>query len=218
MLNTLRFPLLAALLAATIAGCSREDSAQQAPAAAPPAAQVQPAVPTAPSAPAHGAEGREGIGSAAGLTWTIPGTWTTEAQRPMRMATYATPTAEGDTERGEVAVFHFGPSEGGTVEANVERWFRQFDQEDGRPTREVAERESIEIGGMPVTIVRARGAYNAAAGPMAPRADIRPGYALIGAIAEGPEGAVFFKFTGPEQTVATESTAFGAMIDSLRPQ
>jgi len=212
MMNRLRYPLLAALLTVFLSGCSREDSTQQAPppAAAPPAAQVQPAAP--------GAEVQDGIGSVAGLTWTIPDTWTAEAQRPMRVATYSTPVAEGDADRGEVAVFYFGPSEGGTVEANVERWFRQFDQEDGRPTSELAERESLEIGGMPVTIVRATGAYNAAAGPMAPRADVRPGYALIGAIAEGPEGAVFFKFTGPEQTVATESEAFEVMIGALRQQ
>ena len=67
-----------------------------------------------------------------------------------------------------------------------------------------------------VTIVRASGTYNAAAGPMAPRADLRPGYALIGAIAEGPQGAVFFKFTGPKATVRAEEARFIAMVESIR--
>ncbi len=156
--------------------------------------------------------------SIAGLTWDIPENWQVESQRPMRVATYSVPAAGGDAEMGEVAIFYFGPGEGGSIEANVERWFGQFDQPDGRPTREVAERESQQINNIPVTIVRTTGTYTAAAGPMAPRQDIRPGYKLIGAIAEGPEGAVFFKFTGPVTTVQEAEPDFLRMVESLQRQ
>ncbi len=162
---------------------------------------------------------REAVNNAiAGLRWEIPDTWEVEAQRQMRVATYATPAAEGDDDTGEVAIFYFGPGEGGSVEANVNRWFGQFDQPDGRPTSEVATRESIEVNGIPITIVRTTGIYNAAAGPMAPREDIRPGYKLIGAIAEGPEGAVFYKFTGPEATVNKAEQEFFQLIESIERQ
>lgn len=154
----------------------------------------------------------------AGLQWTIPENWEVQAQRQMRVATYATPAAEGDEDKGEVAIFYFGPDEGGSVEANVNRWFGQFDQPDGRPTSEVTSRESTVVNSIPVTIVRTTGTYNAAAGPMAPREDIRPGYKLIGAIAEGPEGAVFYKFTGPEATVQKAEQEFYQLIESIRQQ
>ncbi|AHE98115.1 hypothetical protein [Thioalkalivibrio paradoxus] len=210
-----KFFLLAITLAFGAAGCSPEDTAE-APAGALPPAVEAPATPAPPytdaGAPATGQD------TAGGLLWSVPGHWQTEGQRPMRAATYHTPAADGDPDPGEVAVFYFGPTEGGTVDANVDRWFGQFDQDDGRPTHEVAERESTEIAGMPVTVVRAAGTYNAAAGPMAPRADLRPGYRLIGAIVEGPEGAVFFKFTGPAQTVADEEPHFLAMIESIGRQ
>ncbi|WP_211263152.1 hypothetical protein [Thioalkalivibrio nitratireducens] len=212
-----RLFLLAITLAFGAAGCSPEDTTE-APAGAvpPPPAAEAPAAPTTPRAEvATPATAQAGQGAAGGLLWSVPDHWQTEGQRPMRVATYRTPAAEDDPDPGEVAVFYFGPTEGGTVDANVDRWFGQFDQADGRPTREVAERESTEIAGMSVTLVRAAGTYNAAAGPMAPRADLRPGYRLIGAIVEGPEGAVFFKFTGPEQTVADEEAHFLAMIESI---
>jgi len=201
--------LLVPLFAFTLIACSPEDSAQTtAPAPAAPAPQA-----TAPVTPAPAESGTDSV---AGLLWTVPTGWEIQAQRPMRAATYSTPPAEGDNEPGEVAVFYFGPQEGGTVDANVNRWFNQFDQEDGRPTSEVAERETIEVNGMRVTLVRASGTYNAAAGPMAPRADLRPGYRLIGAIAEGPEGAVFFKFTGPDRSVLEQEANFGLLVDSIQ--
>lgn len=201
--------MLLPLLTFTLIACSPEDSAQTA-APAPAASAPQDAAPAMP-APADSA-----TDSVAGLTWTVPAGWEMQAQRPMRAATYTAPPAEGDGEPGEVAVFYFGPQQGGTVDANVDRWFNQFDQADGRPTSEVAEREAIEVNGMPVTVVRASGTYNAAAGPMAPRADLRPGYRLIGAIVDGPEGAVFFKFTGPNRTVLEQEAHFDRLVGSIQ--
>jgi hypothetical protein len=203
-----------ALIAGALAGCSREDAAQV-PAPEPTAAVAHEAA-AAPVAVEEAAADLE-IGAAAGLTWAIPRNWESAGERPMRVATYHTPAAAGDADGGEVAVFYFGPTQGGTVEANVQRWFAQFDPEEGQTTRETAEREELEIAGLAVTRVETRGTYNAAAGPMAPRADIRPGYALIGAIVEGPEGAVFFKFTGPEATVEEQRDAFQALLESLQP-
>jgi hypothetical protein len=201
--------MMIALFTFTLIACSPDDSAQTtAPETAAPVPQSAGQAVTAPVASERD--------SVAGLSWAVPSEWDQQAQRPMRVTTYSTPPAEGDGEPGEVAVFYFGPQEGGTVEANVSRWFNQFDQEDGRPTSEVAERESIEVDGIPVTLVRASGTYNAAAGPMAPRADMRPGYRLVGAIAEGPEGAVFFKFTGPDRSVLEQEENFGLMVGSLR--
>jgi hypothetical protein len=156
--------------------------------------------------------------SVAGLTWEVPAHWQIERERPMRVATYSTPAADDDSDKGEVAIFYFGHGDGGSVEANVTRWFGQFDQPDGRPTQEIASRESMEVNNIPVTIVRTTGTYNAAAGPMAPRQDVRPGYKLIGAIAEGPQGDVFYKFTGPITTVQKGEPDFMYLVQSIKLQ
>jgi hypothetical protein len=44
----------------------------------------------------------------------------------------------------------------------------------------------------------------------------KKGYALEGAIAEGPRGSVFFKLTGPKKTVVKEKAAFDALVKSLK--
>lgn len=43
----------------------------------------------------------------------------------------------------------------------------------------------------------------------------KPGYRMLGAIVEGPQGSVFFKFTGPAKTVAANQKAFDGMIESV---
>ena len=60
--------------------------------------------------------------SAAGLRWTAPAGWVRQGERPMRAATYAIPPAAGDKAAAECGVFFFGAGQGGSVEANLERW------------------------------------------------------------------------------------------------
>jgi hypothetical protein len=38
---------------------------------------------------------------------------------------------------------------------------------------------------------------------------------MLGAIVEGPQGAVFFKFTAPAKTVAAQQPAFERLIQSV---
>jgi hypothetical protein len=38
--------------------------------------------------------------SGAGVKWTVPSTWKSEAQRPMRLATYTIPPGTGDSDPG----------------------------------------------------------------------------------------------------------------------
>ena len=42
-----------------------------------------------------------------------------------------------------------------------------------------------------------------------------PGYRLLGAIVEGPQGAVFFKFTAPAMTVAAQQSDFETLLKSV---
>ena len=158
-------------------------------------------------APSHGS----GSSAAGGLTWTAPGGWTIAPASPMRVATYRIPAAAGDAEGGEMAIFYFGEGQGGGVDANVERWFSQLAPEPGRKKNE---KKETQVAGLKVTLVSAEGTYSSGmpGGPTTPK----KGWALLGAIAEGPQGAVFFKLTGPKKTVSAASKDFDGLVKSLK--
>ncbi|HKC23104.1 MAG TPA: hypothetical protein VKF32_00090 [Thermoanaerobaculia bacterium] len=155
---------------------------------------------------------REAPSSGAGLAWEVPKAWEAAAvPSPMRLATYRLPAAPGDPERPELGVFYFGAGQGGSVEANVARWLSQFEAEKGKKSEPPAK---LTVHGIPVTVVLAEGTYASGmpGGPTTPHG----GWALLGAIAEGPEGAVFFKLTGPKKSVEKARSGFDALVASLR--
>jgi hypothetical protein len=152
---------------------------------------------------------------AGGLTWTAPADWTAQSERPMRAATYSIPAAKGDTEGGELAVFYFGEGKGGGVEANVKRWVNQFQKADGTSAEKDAKTKKETVAGFPVTTVDVKGTY-AGGGPMMGPSTPKSGFRLIGAIVEGPGGAVFFKLTGPEKTVNGAEKTFRKMLEGMK--
>lgn len=154
----------------------------------------------------------------AGLRWMPPSTWTAEAgNRPLRVATYAIPAAAGDSEPGECVANYFGQGQGGSVEANIERWTSQFKDASGQPVKN-ADVKHKTVHGLAVTTIDASGTYAGMGGPMAKTKSSKPGYRLLGAIVEGPQGSVFFKFTGPAKTIAANQKAFDQMIASVARQ
>ena len=116
------------------------------------AAMPAPAATPAPAFP---------VTSGGGLSWAVPKSWMPGPSSAMRLATYYLPVAAGDADRPELAVFWFGPGRGGSVDANVARWFSQFEAGPGdpKPTRSLT-----RIGTMPVTLVTAAGTYSAGTG------------------------------------------------------
>jgi hypothetical protein len=156
--------------------------------------------------------------SGAGMHWTAPLNWKAEAQRPMRLATYAIPLASGDSGAAECGVYYFGQGQGGSVEANLGRWIGQFQQPGGNPSKSAARIDKRTLHGLKLTTVDVSGSYTGMGGPMMQAGTPQPGYRLLGAIVEGPQGSVFFKFTGPAKTVAQNQAAFEKMMDSLAAQ
>lgn len=154
---------------------------------------------------------------AGGLKWTAPTEWTAQGERPMRVATYNIPAAKGDTEGAELAVFYFGEGQGGGVDANVKRWITQFQKPDGTSVEKEAKTKKETVAGFPVTTVDVKGTY-AGGGPMMGPATPKPGFRLIGAIVEGPSGAVFFKLTGPEKTVAGAEKTFRKLLEGMKKE
>jgi hypothetical protein len=149
--------------------------------------------------------------SAGGLKWTAPPAWKAQPERPMRVVTYTVPKAAGDKEDGECAVFYFGPNQGGGVDANIQRWIGQFDS----PAEKTAKTSKSKVNGLPVTRLEVSGTYKPSGGAMMRAQGTRPNYRMLGAIVEGPQGAVFFKFTAPAKTVAAQQPAFEGMLKSV---
>lgn len=159
--------------------------------------------------PAQGGAVAEPPSEDPGVAWDVPAHWSAEAPRTMRIATYDIPASGGDTEGAECAVFYFGPKQGGGVEENFSRWVGQFEKATD------AARSEKTIHGMKLHLVKVSGDYLAPAGPMMQSSGTKPGYALRGAIIEGPKGNVFFKLTGPLKTVKSVEAEFGTMLESL---
>jgi hypothetical protein len=153
--------------------------------------------------------------TAGGIKWTAPAAWKAQAPRPMRAATYTVPKVAGDPEDGECAVFYFGAGQGGGVNDNIQRWIGQFEAPGGGPSDKLAKTSKGMLNGLPVTRVDLAGTYKAAAGPMMKASGSKPGYRMLGAIVEGPQGAVFFKFTAPAKTAAAHQPEFERLLQSI---
>jgi len=109
---------------------------------------------------------------------------------------------------------------GGSVQANVDRWYGQFAQPDGSDTKSKATSKKLKLAGCDVTIVDITGTYkDAPAGPFAGgKAVDRPDYRMLAAIVETPDrGNYFLKFYGPGKTVAKHADGFRAMVEGLVP-
>ena len=155
--------------------------------------------------------------SGAGIRWTTPANWKAQDQRPMRLATYTVPPVQGDQDSGECGVYYFGPGGAGSVQANMDRWIGQFQQTDGKASKATV-KNGTAGGGLKLTTVDVSGAYTGMGGPRAPQGPPKAGYRLLGAIVEGPQGSIFFKFTGPAKTVAQNQSAFLKMLASINPE
>jgi len=153
--------------------------------------------------------------SIAGIAWSVPENWMQGEERRMRAATYMIAPADGDSESAECGVFYFGPNQGGGIQANIDRWIAQFDQPDGGDPKAAAKTHETEVAGMPCHFVETTGTYTGAMGPMAGQMEPKEGFKLMAAIVEGPEGAVFFKLTGPEKTVESARAEFDSMVKSV---
>lgn len=149
---------------------------------------------------------------AGGMTFTRPTAWTwVETASPMRKAQLGVPGIDGKA-GGEVVFFHFGAGGGGGAKANVDRWLGQF-QEKGDALK--SKTEEVTVRGKQVTFVRAQGTYMSGmpGGPKTPQPDTM----LLGAIVEGPEGAVFIRFTGPTALGTATEAEFRKLAESGIP-
>jgi hypothetical protein len=153
--------------------------------------------------------------SAGGVRWAAPAGWEAQPPRAMIATSYVVPAAAGDTAPGECAVFYFGPGQGGTVDDNIFRWRGQVLGEDGKPAP--AKMGKQQVSGLTIHRIDASGTYTGLGGPMPFNARTAPGYRLLGAIIEGPDGnKLFVKFTAPANTAGANEKKFEELLSSFQ--
>jgi hypothetical protein len=128
---------------------------------------------------------------------------------------FSIPSA-GDLPPGRMTVM----GAGGSVQANVDRWYGQFAQPDGSATKDKATTKTLKLAGSSVTLVDVSGTYkDMPGGPFAGGKTVeRPDYRMLAAIVEtAKDGSHFLKFYGPAETVAKHADGFRTMIEGLVP-
>jgi hypothetical protein len=147
------------------------------------------------------------------LKWDDPSAWRrNKPSNPMRIAEYAVPKRGKDPEDAEVVVNTFAGGPGNTVEANIDRWVRQFDPKD---SKEQPVKKDREVNGFKVHVVTLNGTYKGMMMPGA-AAKAKTNYRLVGAVVEVGTGLWFFKMTGPEATVKAAEADFDKLIGSIK--
>jgi len=160
-----------------------------------------------PSAPA----GPAGAGSTVtvmGYSIDAPKDWVREPPRSrMRVAQFRLPKAEGDPREG-VCTFIVA---GGDVASNVNRWRTQFKENPEAKT------ETVDAGGVKVTVVTIQGTFMEQARPMAGGpGTARDNTIMQALIAPMGDRSLFVKAWGPAPTMKKYAEGFVAMAKSLR--
>ena len=94
------------------------------------------------------------------LKFDAPSDWVSKApSSSMRVAEWSLPKAAGDSEDATLTIFFFGATQGGNVQANVDRWIGQMSQPDGRASKDVAKTSSLTSHGLKISMVDVTGTY-----------------------------------------------------------
>jgi hypothetical protein len=107
---------------------------------------------------------------------------------------------------------------GGSIDANVERWYGQFEQPDGKTTKEKSKTEKFDAAGQTVHWVDIPGTFKETmGGPFAGgKTVLREDYRLLGAIiVTKDQRQIFIKVTGPNALVEKLSADFKKSVQAL---
>ena len=141
----------------------------------------------------------------AGINFESPENWeSSEPSNNMRKAQFSASSPSGKS--AEVVFYYFGSGNTGGIQANVDRWMKQFEEPLGKKV------DTETIGKTRVTYAQAHGTFLSGRpfGPKTPN----PGYGLLAAIIEGQGGAVFIKMTGPKSAVDANTDATKKMVEA----
>ncbi len=152
------------------------------------------------------------------LKFEVPAGWISKTpSSTMRLAEFTLPKASSDAEDATVTVYFFGASQGGNVQANIDRWIGQMAQPDGTPSKDAARTSaSTSASGLKISTVDVTGTYVAEVTPGSTEHFNKPGWRQIASLVETSGGPHFVKVTGPAATVAKWEASVSQFVKSLR--
>jgi hypothetical protein len=150
---------------------------------------------------------------AAGLSFKAPESWKAiPTKSQMRKAQLQVEPVTGDDFPALLVVYVF-PGGAGTVDANIERWQKQFSGPDGNPPK--IESKTVKGKNVDVTRVETSGRYKPSPLPgVAPEPE-RDNARLLGAIVVTDRFGYFLKMVGPDKTMNSIRTAFDELLSSI---
>jgi hypothetical protein len=104
-------------------------------------------------------------------------------------------------------VFFFGPGGGGGVDANLERWEKQF--QSSRPARRERLGQAKDVR---AHLLDVQGTYVAETRPGSGERVNEQDWRLLAAVLEVPGGPLYLKLVGPRATVDDTESTFRAWI------
>ena len=170
----------------------------------------QPAAPQAQAPQSRAAAPAQASAASGGLRLRAPDAWTSEpVASSMRVSQYKLPHADGDADDASLVLYYFGQGQGGSVDANLERWAGQMGQ-----TLEKAQKQAITVNGLNVTLLDVSGSYS---GDMTPGSDAtgsKPNSRMRAAVIETPSGPFFVKLVGSARTIGRWDQEFMSYVKS----
>jgi hypothetical protein len=150
-----------------------------------------------------------------GLKSTPPAAWKeVPVTSPMRLKQFVVPGRKGDA---ELVIFFFGQGQGGSSQANIDRWKQQFQPPAGKTVDDVAKVTSTKIGAAKATTLDISGTYLFKANPMAPGpAEPRPEHRMLAVDLETPKGNYYVKLVGPAATVEQNRKGFEGWLKGFK--
>lgn len=150
----------------------------------------------------------------AGVTFTPPANWVDLGPSGMRKASYYLNPVADEADSATMTVFYFGPTSGGTIEDNLERWINQMSQPDGGDPHEFSQMNELTVEDMTAHLLEVPGTY--ASGSMMGNPVSKENYLMVGVVLEAPEGNLFFKLTGPENTAKKMADELVEMVKKIK--
>jgi hypothetical protein len=148
---------------------------------------------------------------------TAPSSWKKEQPKSGIVEyEFSTPS---DAKQGEPVARITVMGAGGSIEDNIQRWYGQFEQPDGKPTKDKAKADKFEVDGQTIHWVDIPGSFKdtMGAGPFSgAKPVLREDYRMLGAIIVTKDGGQYFiKATGPSDVIDGTAESFKKMLKEL---
>ncbi|MEC8556697.1 MAG: hypothetical protein VXZ82_16950 [Planctomycetota bacterium] len=158
------------------------------------------------------------LGRSENIVLEAPAAWK-KVQPRSRILNYEF-AAPADAKKGDPTARVTLMGAGGSIEANIDRWYGQFKQADGSSTKEASKVEKFEVDGNTVHWVDIPGTFSdrMGGGPFAPGKVVeRADYRMLGAIiVTKKDGQYFVKMTGPADLLEKQVKGFQKMLKGLK--